>query len=313
MVLLGQVLVVKLNLHFLMLYVIFGIIPWLDEYSSEDWLNPTLEQIVKLESRLSFKLMLYLGIVCDWGAILTGMSNLKLMGPLDMLTTVTLMTLLSSTGFLIAHELFHKHNWLDRTIGTLHQIKNMYMHFTIEHVHGHHKRVSTPEDPTSAPSGMTVYQFIPRSIVGSLVSAFQISPVMVVLSLISSLIFFAFVGWYWGTAPLVFMLVSGFGSICLLEIINYIEHYGLQRKRLANGTYEKVTIRHSWNAPHRFSNYLFYKLQRHSDHHENSLKPYQTLCSYEESPQLPHGYLVCIMLAMYPKVYSVLICSYGLT
>lgn len=130
-VLLGQIVVVRLKLPFLMLYVIFGIIPWLDEYSSEDWLNPTLDQIIKLESRISFKLMLYFGIICDWGAILTGMSSLKFMGPLDMLTTVILMTLLSSTGFLIAHELFHKQNLVDRTIGTLHQIKNMYMHFTI--------------------------------------------------------------------------------------------------------------------------------------------------------------------------------------
>ena len=77
----------------------------------------------------------------------------------------------------------------------------------------------------------------------------------------------------------------------------------MRRKLLPDGTYEKVTIRHSWNAPHRMSNYLLFKLQRHSDHHENSLKPYQTLCSYDDSPQLPHGYIVCMIMATIPKLW----------
>ena len=79
---------------------------------------------------------------------------------------------------------------------------------------------------------------------------------------------------------LILSWIFGFGAVLILEIINYVEHYGLRRKRLEDGTYEKVTIRHSWNAPHRMSNYLLFKLQRHSDHHENAFKPYQTLCSY---------------------------------
>lgn len=66
---------------------------------------------------------------------------------------------------------------------------------------------------------------------------------------------------------MVVALIGGLGGVIVLEVINYIEHYGLRRKRLPDGTYEKVTIRHSWNAPHRFTNYLLYKLQRHSDHH----------------------------------------------
>lgn len=93
------------------------------------------------------------------------------------------------------------------------------------------------------------------------------------------------------------------GGIFILELINYIEHYGLRRNRLQDGTYEKVNIRHSWNAPHRISNYLFFKLQRHSDHHENSYKPYQILCSYEDSPMLPHGYLVCLLIACFPRYW----------
>lgn len=78
---------------------------------------------------------------------------------------------------------------------------------------------------------------------------------------------------------MIFHIITAVGSIVYLEAINYIEHYGLSRKLLPNGEYEKTTILHSWNAPHRFTNYLFFKLQRHSDHHENSSKPFQTLVS----------------------------------
>ena len=102
-------------------------------------------------------------------------------------------------------------------------------------------------------------------------------------------------------------MFAALGSIMLLELTNYIEHYGLQRKQLPDGTYERVTIRHSWNAAHCISNYFMIKLQRHSDHHENSLKPYQTLCTYNDSPQLPHGYLVCFLIAQSPKVSQYLI------
>lgn len=98
-------------------------------------------------------------------------------------------------------------------------------------------------------------------------------------------------------------LLESLGSIFYLEAINYIEHYGLRRELRADGTYEKVTIKHSWNAPHRFTNYLLFKLQRHSDHHENSLKPYQTLVSLEESPHLPHGYSVCIFMSFFPSTW----------
>jgi alkane 1-monooxygenase len=107
----------------------------------------------------------------------------------------------------------------------------------------------------------------------------------------------------YGFQGFVLFLITAFGAIFYLEAINYIEHYGLQREKKSDGTYEKVTIKHSWNAPHRISNYLLYKLQRHSDHHENSLKPYQTLVSLEDSPHLPHGYSLIIFLSFFPSLW----------
>ena len=127
---------------------------------------------------------------------------------------------------------------------------------------------------------MTLYEFLPKTLLGSLKSSFQINGPLTLLALAASTVFFMFVYWRRGWIGLSVSLIGGLGGVLVLEIINYIEHYGLRRKKLPDGTYEKVTIQHSWNAPHRFTNYLFFKLQRHSDHHENSLKPYQTLCSY---------------------------------
>lgn len=175
------------------------------------------------------------------------------------------------------------------------------MHFTVEHLQGHHKWASTPKDPATAPQGMTLYEFVPRSVLGGYRSAFALNPAFVSLATIIEVLFTGAIWKFYDLKTVLFFLVYAAGGIFILELINYIEHYGLQRRQDSDGIYERVNIRHSWNAPHRLSNYLFFKLQRHSDHHENALKPYQTLCSYEDSPQLPHGYLVCMLLALFPK------------
>lgn len=119
----------------------------------------------------------------------------------------------------------------------------------------------------------------------------------------ANIIFCGGIFYIYGLQCLILFLLQVLGAVFYLEVINYIEHYGLRRKKLQNGAYEKVTILHSWNSPHRFSNYLFFKLQRHSDHHENSMKPYQVLLTLDESPQLPHGYIVMTLTALFPSKF----------
>lgn len=124
-----------------------------------------------------------------------------------------------------------------------------------------------------------------------------------VLSVLGNILFLGLMFKIYGVQGGVCFLVMAIGSVIFLESINYVEHYGLRRKQKLDGTYEKVTIRHSWNSPHRFSNYFLFKVQRHSDHHENSLKEYQTLVSMNQSPFLPHGYTVCIFMSFFPKTW----------
>lgn len=218
---------------------------------------------------------------------------------------------LNSLGFMIGHEIFHKPSLIDRILGTVHMSKNLYMHFTYEHLYGHHRRVATPEDPASAEQGIDVYRFFWRSFSGSYKSVYEMQKEekkhfysnYAVLSVVGAIVFTAMIYLIYGLNVTIFFFAEAVFSIFYLEAINYVEHYGLRRKKLANGEYEKVTIRHSWNAPQRFTNYLLYKLQRHSDHHENSLKPYQTLVSLDESPHLPFGYTAMIMVSMFPSVW----------
>ena len=165
--------------------------------------------------------------------------------------------------------------------------KNLYMHFTYEHIFGHHRRVATPEDPASATKDQNVYGFAINSFLGSYKSVYNMEkeakkPLYKncsVLSVVAAIAFTAGIFAYYPIHTGIFFLFEALFSIFYLEAINYLEHFGLRREKLPNGEYEKVTIRHSWNAPHRFTNYLLFKLQRHSDHHENALKPYQTLLS----------------------------------
>lgn len=187
---------------------------------------------------------------------------------------------------------------MDKTIGTLTLTRNLYTHFVIEHLFGHHRHVSTPHDPASSKLGQTLFQYLPQTLIGSYKSAWNFEAGLMMTKhgrvygiqnrmLWYTMSYFVMVGivyHYYGLLGTFYYLIAAFMGIIYLETVNYIEHYGLARKELSPGVYEPVDIRHSWNAPHRLSNYLLFKLQRHSDHHENPYKPYQTLCSYDQSP-----------------------------
>lgn len=295
-------------------------IPLLD-YFSHDWLNPNSEQYKELEQSIWFKIPLIGLVLIDnvfvaWAVFYISTNSFPLIFYPGALYIVGALT---GSNFLIAHELFHKRGTFNRVLGSLTMAKNLYMHFYIEHNYGHHKNVATPLDPATSRLGESLFHFLPRTIIGGYKSAWNIEKKrlvqfnghsthwvpqnkMIWFSL-NNILFPSIVCIYLGLKGLfVYLIVAGL-SIIILETINYIEHYGLERKQIGLNEYEKVTIEHSWNAPQRFSNYLLFKLQRHSDHHENSYKPYQVLLSKDESPMLPHGYTLCLILSNFPSVW----------
>ena len=191
------------------------------------------------------------------------------------------------------------------------------MHFYSEHLYGHHKYVATPEDPATAKYNQSLYEFIPRTLACSFKNSWNREakwlkkknlPVWTVhntmIQWITAEIVFTLAIWaVWGNTCVFWFLFQAALSVFFLETINYIRHYGLQRKKLKNGEYEAVTTKHSWNAPQTLQNLILLKLQRHSDHHANSYKPYQILQSCVDSPNLPCGYAVCILACMVPSVW----------
>ena len=284
-----------------------------------------------MEKELRFKLPLYITLFFDWLFtifLLNHLTTTELSLP-NLIFCVFIGGNFSGININISHELMHKNNSLDQFLGMMTLSKNLYMHFYIEHVHGHHKNVSTPNDPATSKFNQTVYEFLPQTLIGSIRDAWKIECKRLVdikkkksvWTLENRMILFSFnnilipsiICYIWGFFGMVCFLGTAFVGILLLEVINYIEHYGLMRKEVSPGVYEKVTIYHSWNTPHRISNYLLFKLQRHSDHHENGYKPYQILNSFEESPHLPHGYTVCVMIALFPNIWFKLMNEYVVT
>ncbi|NBC11648.1 MAG: alkane 1-monooxygenase [Planctomycetes bacterium] len=196
-----------------------------------------------------------------------------------------------------------------------------YVTFKIEHVRGHHVWVATEKDPSSAPRGEIVYRFVPRALIRNTLNGWRLeaerlrrigkSPISLRNELIGwQLVVIAMVVWAGSIAGWIGVagfLAQGLVAAASLEVINYVEHYGLKRKQLENGRYEPPEPRHSWNSDFWLSNGILLQLQRHSDHHANPGRPFTRLRSCPEAPQLPLGYSAMLPIAFIPPLYRKLI------
>ncbi len=185
-----------------------------------------------------------------------------------------------------AHELGHKRDELERWLSKIALAQSGYGHFFVEHNRGHHVRVATPEDPASARMGESFWAFLPRTVRGSVISAWELEK--------------EWLERHGRKTYLVLQMVIGFP---LLEVVNYLEHYGLLRQKRPDGRYELTRPEHSWNSNNVASNVLLYHLQRHSDHHANPTRRFQALRHFDEAPQLPTGYAGMILLALVPPLW----------
>jgi len=240
------------------------------------------------------------------------------LSPVDIAGRIWVMGLLCGIfGINVAHELGHRVNRFEQFLAKSLLLTSLYMHFFTEHNKGHHKRVATPEDPSSARYGEMLYLFYFRTIFFSYLSAWHIAneelrkkdkPVislhnemiqchLIQLALIAT-IYFIF-GWL---ICLYFIAAAGIG-ILLLETVNYIEHYGLQRKPSGEGTYERAMPEHSWNSDHIIGRLMLFELSRHSDHHYLASRKYQILRHHDQAPQMPTGYPGMMLLALVPPLW----------
>jgi alkane 1-monooxygenase len=225
-------------------------------------------------------------------------------------------TVTGGIGITVAHELAHRAERIDRFIAKALLVSVGYGHFVVEHVRGHHVRVGTPDDPATAPRGMSVYRFIARSVAGSFKHAWRLEKIRlqherrppwslrnwVLSGSLLSLLMLAVAATFGGAKAALVLSLQAAWAIVLLEVINYIEHYGLQRRRI-NDRYEPVREEHSWNANYTVSNWLLFNLQLHPDHHTHVQRPFDQLRSVASAPQLPAGYPAMVLLALVPPAW----------
>ncbi len=225
-------------------------------------------------------------------------------------------TITGGVGITIAHELTHRASRIDRVFAKALLVSVGYGHFVVEHVRGHHVRVGLPEDPATAPRGMSVYRFIARSVVGSFRHAWRLEAMRlehehrspwslrnwVLTGSLLSVALLLLAAVFGGAKAASLFALQAAWAVVLLEIINYIEHYGLRRQRVGS-CHEAVRAEHSWNADYVVSNWLLFNLQLHSDHHANMRRPYEQLCSVPSAPQLPAGYPTMTLLALVPPAW----------
>jgi alkane 1-monooxygenase len=301
------------------LVLFYLVVPIADLLIGEDLTNPPESEVPALEADGYYRGILYAAVPVLWATVLFNLVFLAT-NPLPWpawLGTVLVTGSVLGFGLNLSHELGHKQDWLARKLSLFNSALGGYGHFSIEHNRGHHRHVSTPEDPASSRLGESIYRFVLREMPGAFRRAWALETDRLqrrgmrawhpdneilqagalTLVLYGSLI--ALYGWPM-VAPL--PLVAFWGAFQLTSA-NYIEHYGLQRRRLADGRYERCAPHHSWNSNHLVSNLIVFQLQRHSDHHAHPGRSYQSLRDFPDLPRLPSGYFGMFLLAYLPPLW----------
>lgn len=299
--------------------VVFGIFSLLDVIIGMDAENPPDSVIKWLEQDRYYRWCTYLFIPIQYAGLVFA-CWLWASGDLSTVDSIGLaltMAMVSGIAINTAHELGHKRASLERWLSKVALAQSGYGHFFIEHNRGHHVRVATPEDPASARLGESFWAFLPRTVWGSLKSAWELERERLrrtgsspwtpkndilnawAMTVVLYVVLIAVFGW----VVLPYLVIQSVVGASLLEVVNYLEHYGLLRQKREDGRYERTRPEHSWNSNNVASNVLLYHLQRHSDHHANPTRRYQALRHMDDAPQLPTGYAGMIVLAVIPPLW----------
>ncbi len=316
---------------FLPLAYAFGCVPLL-----ELLINPGESNLDQVEEELRkedpwYDWLIYMTVPVQFGAVfaflwILSTQSLQSYEILGLITALGVMC--GVFGINVGHELGHRRKPFERYLAQAALLTSLYTHFFIEHNRGHHKHVSTEQDPASARWGETVYGFWLRSVMGGYRSAWSLEqkrlvnkqlPVLswqnqMIRLTVLQLLWLLAIGLSVGPVVLGYYLLAAVMGFLLLETVNYIEHYGLQRQTLASGGYERVQPHHSWNSNHVIGRLLLFELSRHSDHHYIASRKYQILRHHDAAPQMPTGYPGMMILAlisplwfsvMHPRIQSV--------
>lgn len=297
----------------------FAFIPILELLlpAAEENMSEAEEQMAK-EDRL-YDLWLYLIVPLQYYALYLFFTSIQdpTITTWEHAGRIVVMGLLCGTfGINVGHELGHRRNLYERNLAKALLLTSLYMHFYIEHNKGHHKHVSTKEDPSSARRGEIVYLFYFRTVIFGFLSACKIAadeqrkkgkPVwhftnQMLLFQVVQLLFVVLIYVLFGWMVLLSFFAAATIGFLLLETVNYIEHYGLERKKTEKG-YERAMPEHSWNSSHVLGRLILFELSRHSDHHYLASRKYQILRHHDDAPQMPTGYPGMVLLSLFPPLW----------
>ena len=292
-------------------YLLF---PVIDLLMGEDQSNPPESVVPQLEAdpyykiiaRIHVPIVMAVFVYIGWFVVNT---ELTITGYIAAALTAGY---IGGHGLNIGHELGHKKNKIDQWLSKIVLAPAAYGHFFIEHNRGHHKMVATPEDPASSKMGENIYSFAMRELPNAVIRASRIerdrlkgagkNPFSLKNEFIQTVVmtigFYVAMAVWLGPEVIPYLLIAAFWSMWQLTSANYIEHYGLLRQKLPSGRYERPQPHHSWNSNHIFSNWALFHLQRHSDHHANATRAYQSLRHFDNLPSFPNGYF-----GMFPVAY----------
>ena len=299
---------------------ILVIIPVLDTLIGTDHRNPPEWAVDQLSADRFYRWCTFLFLPVQYAGLVVAcwvVSRSTDMSWIDELGFALTVGTVAGVAINTAHELGHKKERSERWLARVALAQSGYGHFYVEHNRGHHNRVATPEDPASSRLGESFWAFLPRTVIGSFRSAWQLEARRlrgrhesvlslhngVIASICTTATLFAALTAAFGWKVLPFLVVQAVFGFSLHEVVNYLEHYGLLRQQDANGRYQRCQPEHSWNSNHVASNVVLYQLERHSDHHAHPTRRYQALRHFEESPQLPSGYGLMLGLAYFPPIW----------
>ena len=298
---------------------VYVVVPIFDLIFADDQSNPPESAVPELENDRYYRYITYAAVPLLWIAFTFGVwfvarHPLPWYGVLAVILTTGLV---GGFGINLGHELGHKQTGLERWLAKIILAPTGYGHFYIEHNRGHHRDVATPDDPASARMGESIFAFLVREMPGALRRAWGLererlarlnTPAWsleneIVQPLLITVTYWTVLCLWLGVGILPVILLASFWANFQLTTANYIEHYGLRRRVLANGRPELCQPHHSWNSNHLFSNWALFHLQRHSDHHAHPVRRYQSLRHFDELPQLPSGYFGMYIFAYLPPLW----------
>ena len=300
------------------LYFGFVLVPLIELFVPASPYNDNEDVLTSRSGKRFFDILLYLNVplvyfIVGYFVWLLGHRNWTT--PELVFSIFNVGVFLGVGGINVAHELGHRTGRFDKWMARLLLLPALYSHFTLEHNYGHHLHVGTHDDPATARKNEPIYLFFLRSIILSYRNAWRIGNRMleinnkpfwlheVLWGHVFQIVFLGFVFKTAGFSGLIYYLCAALVGILALESVNYIEHYGLVRKKLSSGRYEPMKENHSWNSNHELGRIALFELVRHADHHYQTTRKYQTLRHLDNSPQLPFGYPMSIMMALIPPVW----------